>query len=111
MGALDDLIKARFGTNTRPRDNPENASIGVTPLLILRQNPDRLAFSVVNLSTNAVFIGPFQDVSSTKGYRLVISGGSISFLGDEDFHVVGYDWFAVAAGAASQIFIQEQIHE
>lgn len=111
MGALRDIIQSRFGIETRPRDNPLASGMTTTVQRILAQHPDRVAFSVVNLGTTAVFIGSFEDVSSSKGYRLGPTGGAIAFLGDEDFDVVGYDWFGVADSGTPTIFVQEQIAE
>lgn len=111
MGALSDAIQARFGVKTRPVDNPENNVLSTTAELILRQNPDRLAFTVTNLSSIVVFIHSSARVSASLGYRIGVSGGSISFLADEDFDVVGYDWFAIAASGTPTIFVQEQIAE
>lgn len=111
MGALSDAIQARFGVKTRPVDNPQNSVLSTTAIDILRQNPDRLAFTVTNLSGIVVFIHSSPAVSSALGYRLGVNGGFISFLADEDFDVVGYEWFAIAASGTPTIFVQEQIAE
>ena len=111
MGALSEVLAAKLGRDTRAEDNPLNSVIGTSVLQILRNNPDRLGFSVVNLSANTVFIGPFPDVSSTKGFFLAANGGSISLSPETDFSVIAYEWSAIADAVSSQIFVQEEIAE
>jgi hypothetical protein len=62
---------------------------------------------VMNLSLNEVYIGPFGDVSATRGVRLGPSGGFMRLTHREDFSLVGYEWYAVATGAASDVLVLE----
>tara|TARA_Y100000310_G_scaffold107683_1_gene106085 strand:- start:18 stop:356 length:339 start_codon:yes stop_codon:yes gene_type:complete len=100
---LPQLINEEFGTPTRLDQDPEITSVGTSTLRLLRQDPNRLAFIFVNLSSNVVFLGPFSDVSSSKGFRAGPSGGSVSLHYKEDFHLVGQEWFVVADGASSAL--------
>lgn len=105
--SLADLVQDRLGVKTFARFNPVKTTAGVTAAQVLRQQPNRAAFVYVNLSTADIYLGPFADVSATKGIRIPASGGSAVFLYEEDFDLVGYEWFDVATVAASAIFVLE----
>lgn len=106
MGAREFSIK-RFGFPTRPVENPVRASIGTTSELVLKNNPDRVFFLVVNLSANVVYVALSKDVSATKGIRLDANGGFVSFSAEEDGEAVASDVYGVATGAASAIYVLE----
>ncbi len=104
---LRDLVRRELGAETFVDVNRVVSSIGVAAVQIMRQQPNRLAFVVVNLSPNDIHIGPFRDVSSSKGILLPPSGGSVVSIYTEDFDLVGYEWFGIAAAAASAILVVE----
>ncbi len=107
MPNLADLLEARFGVKTEAADNRFGTTIGTSVARVLPNDPKRLGAVIVNLSAVAVFIGPFRDVSASKGIRLAPSGGSFSLIWDEDFDVTGWEWFAVADAAASAVLTIE----
>jgi hypothetical protein len=109
VGALNDLVSKNFERAVVPFVNREISSIGVAAALALRADPDRLGFVLVNLSANTIHVGPFADVSSTKGIRLPSSGGAIIVDWHEDFEMVGMDWYAIADGAASALITVEYL--
>lgn len=104
-----ELIEDRFGVVTTSRDNAENTSIGVASLLIARQNPNRLALVVINLSPNNIFLRPRQDATTSIGIRLNANGGSVSITMEFDFLLPTFDWFAIASAAASSIYVLETL--
>jgi len=106
VGAREFTLK-RFGFPTRAVENPVVAAVGTTAAEILKNNPDRVFFLVVNLSTNIVYVGLASDVSATKGIRLDANGGFVSFSVEEDGEAVAYQIFAIATGAASAIYVLE----
>jgi len=106
MGAREFTLK-RFGFPTRPVENPVAASVGTTAAEILKNNPDRVFWLVVNLSANVVYMGLSGDVSSTKGIRLDTNGGWASMSVEEDGEAVAYQVFAIASGAGSAIYVLE----
>lgn len=107
-GALLKLIAARFGIRTRAVANRELATIGTTVARILGNNPNRVGFTIINLGTNVVFVHFARDVSTTLGIRLGGAGAFVTLLYDEDFHLTGWEWFAVAdAGAANNVLVIE----
>jgi len=106
LGAREFTLK-RFGFPTRPVENPVVAAVGTTAAEILRNNPDRVFWLVVNLSANVVYVGFSGDVSSTKGIRLDAYGGWTSSSVEEDGEAVTYPVFGIATGAASAIYVLE----
>lgn len=104
---LASLLLERFKVRTRAVQNPKITSVGTTALEVLANNPNRLGFTIINLSTNVMYAGLSNDVSSTKGIRLAASGGSLTMVWDEDFQMVGWAWWVVASGATSAIYAIE----
>ncbi len=104
---LGDLVQDFLGVKTFHRDNPVTATVGLASQTLLRQNPNRVAFLVVNLSPNNVHIGPFGDVSSSKGILASPSGGNIVAHYREDFDIVGLEWFGIANVAGSAVLVIE----
>lgn len=106
---LDDYLLDRFGVRTRAVRNPEITSVGTTALALLRNNPSRLAFTVCNLSVNVMYMSLDRDVSSSKGIPIAASGGIRTFLANEDFQMVGWGWWIVAAGSSSALYVVEVV--
>jgi hypothetical protein len=105
---LADLLLRQFGVKTEPVENPLGVtSIGTTAERILSNNPNRLAWIVINLSANIVYLALKSDVSSSKGIRLNANGGEASMIWSEDFQAVSYEVYAVASGASSAIYVLE----
>lgn len=109
--SVHELLAERFGVVTTDRDNSELSQVGATAIRVLRSDPQRLGFTIINLSVNALHVGPFENVSATRGISVVPSGGSLSLVYDEDFALVAREWFAVAGGAGSDVLIIENIIE
>ncbi len=103
--ALHRLLEALYGVRTSYTENPENVSIGVVPLRILPVDPMRVGFIVTNLSGNSVYLAPRATVASSRGIFLAANGGSLSLVWDRDFELCSSDWWAVASGAASTIYV------
>jgi len=106
MGAREFTLK-RFGFPTRAVENPVIASVGTTAAEILRNNPDRVFWLVINLSPNVVYGALSGDVSGSKGIRLDAYGGWASMSVEEDGEAVAYPVFAIATGADSAIYVLE----
>jgi hypothetical protein len=107
--ALAEYCEKRFGRKVKVNINPIVSSIGTSSTRVLYNNPDRLAWIIVNLSANEVYIGWNTGVSSTSGIRLDANGGNVVCLADEDLELVGYEVYAVATGANSNIFVLEVV--
>lgn len=106
---LAGLLLERFKCKTRAVENPLVTAVGTTAILVLANNPNRLAWVIVNLSANTLYLALGNDVSATKGVLLAPNGGSASMVWDEDFQTVGWAVWGVAAGANSAIYCMEVV--
>jgi hypothetical protein len=111
VGELAKMISERFRRSVIPYENLTVSSIGTSAVQIMRQDPDRLGFVIINLSVSDIYIGSFRDVSATKGIKIPPSGGSAVALWDEDFETVGKEWFGVAGALSSALLITEYVAE
>jgi len=102
---LDDL----YGIKSTEIENPITNIVGVTPVKILNNNPNRLSCLIVNLSGNALYLAPSPDVSAAKGIFVAPNGGTVQLLWQEDFELVSRNWYAIAAVAGSGIYVLENI--
>ncbi|MBA7582187.1 hypothetical protein ES708_24107 [subsurface metagenome] len=97
------------------RDPLGVSPIGVAPRIILANNPNRLAFIIMNLSANVVYIDLEQTVNAgagiEQGMRLDANGGFVSMVWNEDFQMVGWAWWGVSAAAATILTILEVVEE
>lgn len=109
MGRLADLVNERFRGPVVPFVNRLITSVGITATQLMRPDSDRLGFVFVNLSINTMYLGWFADVSSSKGVRVGQGGGNAVAVWDEDFLVLGQDWYVVADAAASNLYLTEYI--
>ena len=89
---------------TRSVQNPVTINVATTITKILQNNPDRLAYTIVNLGNTALYIAFDNEVSATRGILLVASGGSISLTAENDGELVGYSVFGISATSSNNIF-------
>ena len=90
---LQDLLFKQFTVKTRANINPEISTLTGGVDKILSNNPNRLAWIIINLGDDAFYISFERDPSATKGIVLSGGGGSASMLWNEDFDLVGYELF------------------
>jgi len=98
-----DVIDKIFGVKNSGRETPIAETIGTTALEVLPNNPSRLGWTIINLSTNVIYVGDSAAVSSTNGIRLSASGGYVGWKVGEEFHLVTDGVWCVASGAGSVI--------
>ena len=103
------MVTERFHRPVTPFENRLISSVGVAATKLLNADADRLGFLFVNLSVNDIYIAPFPDVSATKGIKCGPNGGSVTATWDEDFEMLGKEWYCLAAAAASSLLIVEYI--
>tara|TARA_Y100000310_G_scaffold25179_1_gene24122 strand:+ start:513 stop:887 length:375 start_codon:yes stop_codon:yes gene_type:complete len=104
-GILSQLIQERFGVTTRTDINPETSSIGTTVTELLKQDPQRLGFTIINTSSNVLYVLPDRGVSSSNGIRLGAAGGSVSVTYATDFDVTGYAWYGVGSASSTTLTV------
>ncbi|KKN19097.1 hypothetical protein LCGC14_0949250 [marine sediment metagenome] len=79
-------------------------SIGITPLQIFGNDPERGLILLVNLSVNTIYIGYDPQVSSLRGITLGANGGSYSVNIRNDFQIPSMAHYAIATGVTSNLF-------
>lgn len=104
---LHELLQAHFGIKTSYRLNPEVAQVEITVTKIVSYNPNRLNLLIVNTGTANIHLSPVNTVTVGTGTILVPAGGTAVFVWDEDFELVGNEFFGIADGAASTIYVLE----
>ena len=104
-----ELIERRFGMVTKAVSNPlvNEAQTAITR--VLANNPNRLGWTILNLSANNVFVALDQGVSADHGILLAPNGGNASMRYEEDFEATCWAVWAVAAANNSDIFCLEVI--
>ncbi len=108
---IRDLLTARLGVPTTPQTNRSTSSVGTTVGQLLRNDPGRVAFLIVNLGGFNIFAVP-QDAgapSATKGILIQPNGGALVAKWDDDGEVTAWEWLAIAIGGASAVYTQEAV--
>jgi hypothetical protein len=108
MAASQYMLK-EYGFVTRAVVNPLVSSAGTTTVRVLNDNPDRIAWFIINLSANIVYISYSPDVSSTKGIILAANGGTANSTVRDDGDAVTYEIWAKAAADNSTIYVIEYV--
>lgn len=104
-----DLLRDRFGTDIGVNIDPVTAAVALTATRILSNSPNRLAVTIVNLGTAPVYLKPANTVSTSSGIVLAAGGGSVNLDWSTDYDLVGMEWFALAAIAATPILTVEVV--
>jgi len=97
----------KLGFPTKPKINPVTDTVATTPTEVLRNNPNRIFWLVVNLSVNDGYVGWDNAVSSSRGLPIAASGGFVSCNIEEDGELVIYAVYAINLNAAGTYYIVE----
>ncbi len=101
-------VRAR---ETFTRVNHLVSEVGSTPTLIVEANPKRVAWSVINLGTAAMYVGFDDTVGAQRGILVQGSGGFIGFTEIEDHKLPTLPAFAIVPGGTSQVYVIETIEK
>ena len=94
---LPTLLEREFGATIRTVTDPVVSSVGTTTVEFLRQDPNRVAFLVINMGDSDLYLGLGPDVSADKGIVLGSSGGSMSVHYKEDGDLPGRSWWILSS--------------
>jgi len=97
----------KVGFPTRLVINPVTNTVETTATQILKNNPDRIFWLVVNLSGNNGFLGWDTLVSSTRGLFIAANGGFVSAMIEEDGELVIYEVWAINQNAPGPYLVVE----
>lgn len=85
------------------------AAVGTSRIVLLSNNPNRLAWDIINTSLIEIRISSSPDLSTTTGFLLAPQGGEMGMTFQEDGEGVGYEVYALGLAAAGSIWIREVI--
>lgn len=106
---VSDLLTAKFGVRFVSKLNRSLSSVGTTVVQVVRQDPSRIGFTIVNLSLNRIYVSPIGAPSATRGVRIDPNGGSVALNWEEDGEAVAWEWKGIADGAGSNVYILETV--
>jgi len=103
--ALQDQLFGRFTT-------VENEiAVGVTPVLLLRNNPERIGWIIVNIGTQTLTFRGSRSVASGAGFILVNNGDTAATTYLEDGQFPTHELSIVSAAAGGLCFASEFIRD
>jgi hypothetical protein len=86
------------------RDESATVAVGAVSIIVADRDQERISLTLVNLSTDVLFVRPSGIASPTSGFRLGASGGTISLSVPEDGVLPTAEWQAIGAVAGGDLF-------
>ncbi|GAI91650.1 unnamed protein product [marine sediment metagenome] len=107
---LADLLVELFKVKTRAVENPRAVTTATaTAQMILANNPNRLAWTMINLGGNPCYIGLTREVSASNGVRLDINGGHAGEIWNEDFQETAWAVWIISPDGDSNCYSKEVV--
>lgn len=91
------------------RINHMTSTVGVDPVEVAQQDPNRVVLLFVNMSANTIYLSPQKDVSPTRGIFVDANGGFVLLKKEEDFSLCTNRLWAVGVAPALEIYVLEVI--
>jgi hypothetical protein len=104
-GRVLEYLEKRFGAILDASER--TVTVGATPTLILRHDPGRFMWLIINLSSANGYIAFSTGVSSSFGMLLNASGGERVALADEDGPLPVKEVWGVSDSAGSTWYVVE----
>lgn len=96
-----------FGGSTTLRENPQTTTVGTTPTILLANNPERIAWQIVNRDVAAIGVGFSQGVTVSNAITIAPGGGMLSAVIEDDGELVTFPVFAVSAAGGATVYVVE----
>lgn len=106
---LNDLLRDQLGLNVHPKATVTTLIGGAACVQVLKNNPNRVGLTFINLGANDVYIWLDNTVSSSKGILMVLSGGNVSFNWRDDMTLNSNEWWAIAPAGNTNLSILEMV--
>ncbi len=106
---LSQLLQATFGIKSTVSESVPGLQVGVVEGQLLSFNPNRLGLVLVNNGGSTIYITPRKGVTVGRGIRLLPNGGTITMKWDVDFETLSSELYAIADGAASDVYYMETV--
>ncbi len=108
---IRDLLNAYYGVAIAPRFQRDADIVGTSVQRILKQDPSRIAFTIVNTGAFDVAIRPAGQPTAQKSFLVAANGGVLSGDWREDGELLSQEWSGLAVGGASSCLIIETLIE
>jgi len=104
---LADLVTERLGGRTYLQER--TVTVGTSIIQVLENNPNRLAYDLINESANDIRVSTDSTITATSGWLVVAKGGLFGMVYYDDGEGVGQALYAIAAAAGSVVRVREVI--
>ncbi len=109
---IRDLLNREYGVAVVPRFNRELTALVVGAFqLVMRQDPSRIGFAIVNDGSFDVGIAPTGQPPGQKSFIIPANGGTLVGDWKEDGELVSQRWEGFANGGTSTILVVEILIE
>lgn len=105
---LHKLLLQEFGVETSSNFNPI-AQVSTSIIQILENNPNRVAWTIMNISPNGIWVAFDEQVSITHGFYLSALGGGMLLNWRNDMELPGYAVWGISNGLDSDVYIVETV--
>mgnify|MGYP003135588750 CR=1 FL=1 len=102
-----DFLRQIYGLSTTSFQNPEISEVGTSVLQLLRRGPNRLSWTLINLSANTMYVAWSPDPSSSKGIVVSATGGALTLNIRDDYSLVMSPVWIVSSSSSSALFVIE----
>ena len=104
---LEALSLERFGGHTYGTE--EVITVFVTRTTILRNNPNRVYWVMINEGANDIRVSFDPSITAVSGFVLAASGGIIICDWFNEGETVGYEVYGIAVGVDTRVRVREVI--
>jgi len=105
-GAAYELAAERY--KGRLVDDESVSTIGTSETELLGGDPERVTVTIVNLSSNDIYLAFRPGVSAGQGIVIGSGGGALNLNAEDDGILVTRPMYVVAAGASSNVYVLTQ---
>lgn len=102
-----DVISQLYGVRTYSNKNPLTDTVTNSITQLVNNNPSRLQVTIINLSSDTIYLLNDFNPSSTNGWILNPNGGFIAFMFRDDLTLPTEAFYAISSGTSSKVLVQE----
>jgi hypothetical protein len=107
MSSLD-YLSAKYGFKIAALP-PRIVSVGTTATEVLKSNPKRVMFQVINISSYDMYFSFLPNVSSTNGIPVVAYGGGVISRLEEDMEYTTFPAYMISPSGTGSVYILENV--
>jgi len=106
---VPDLLLRELEAETAVQVNPVTDTVTTAVTQILKNDPKRLFWMLINLGTEVIYVGWDRLVSSERGVPVAANGGFIQLYWKEDAMLVYHDAYAIAPSGDVTVYIVSMV--